>query len=167
MIDSILTDRGCYTDHGVSGYSVAAKFSKKGLMGDDFVRKVAEEMMLAIAERCLELGARAVGHIKSFIQTDAGTIRADTIGTDHGAYSSGRFAHAVKNFGMAVNSVVQGIPEAAVKAATLEGMHQVADCYGLTMVKEKEHAHFDEFNVIIIKDAMEEPIEENDSEIEL
>jgi hypothetical protein len=167
MTDSILTERGCYTDHGVSGYSVAAKFSKNALMGDDFVREVAEVMMLSIAEKCEELGARAIGHIKSFIKTDAGTVKADTIGISHGAYSFGYFEHSVKNFYMAVNSVVQGIPEGAVKAATLEGMHQVADRYGLAVVKEKDHAYFDAFDAGVIKNVIEEPLDENDSKQEL
>ena len=160
MMDSILTVRGCYTDHGVSGYSVAARFSKKTLMEEGFVREVAETMMLAIAERCEELGARAIGHIKSFIRTDAGTIKADTIGISHGAYSFGHFDHAVKNFDMAVNSVVQGIPEGAVKAATLEGMLQTADRYALTVVKQKEHSYFDAFDALVVKGSLEIPIEE-------
>jgi hypothetical protein len=47
---------------------------------------------------------------------------------------------------MAINSIVQGIPEETVKEATLEGIHKVAEKEGLSVVKEKEHTYFDEFD---------------------
>ena len=36
----------------------------------------------------------------------------------------------------------------AVKAATLEGLHEVAEQNGLSDVKEKEHTYFDEFDIV-------------------
>ena len=137
---------GCYTEHGVSGYGVAAKISRSEPMTEDFVKSMAENMMLAIAGKCMELGAKCIGHIKSHLRTEAGTIKADTIGVSHGSYSSGRLAHPVRDIFIAINSIVQGIPEDAVKAATLEGMHEVAGLHGLFVVKEKEHTYFDEFD---------------------
>ncbi|MDO9110064.1 MAG: hypothetical protein Q7U40_05370 [Desulfatirhabdiaceae bacterium] len=137
---------GCYTEHGVSGYGVAAKISRSEPMTEDFVKSMAENMMLAIAGKCMELGAKCIGHIKSHLRTEAGTIKADTIGVSHGSYSSGRLAHPVRDVFIAINSIVQGIPEDAVKAATLEGMHEVAGLHGLFVVKEKEHTYFDEFD---------------------
>ncbi len=137
---------GCYTEHGVSGYGVAAKISRSEPMTEDFVKSMAENMMLAIAGKCMELGAKCIGHIKSHLRTEAGTIKADTIGVSHGSYSSGQLAHPVRDIFIAINSIVQGIPEDAVKAATLEGMHEVAGLHGLFVVKEKEHTYFDEFD---------------------
>ncbi|MFZ3046581.1 MAG: hypothetical protein WA151_11765 [Desulfatirhabdiaceae bacterium] len=137
---------GCYTEHGVSGYGVAAKVTHTEPMTEEFVKSMAEQMMLAIANKCIELGAKCIGHIKSHLRTEAGTIKADTIGVGHGCYSFGRLEHPVRDVFIAINSIVQGIPEDAVKAATLEGMHDVADQYGLLVVKEKEHTYFDEFD---------------------
>jgi hypothetical protein len=137
---------GCYTEHGVSGYGVAAKISRGEPMTEDFVKSMAESMMLSIAGKCMELGAKCIGHIKSHLRTEAGTIKADTIGVGHGSYSSGRISHPVRDVFIAINSIVQGIPEEAVKAATLEGMHEVAGQHGLFVVKEKEHTYFDEFD---------------------
>jgi hypothetical protein len=137
---------GCYTEHGVSGYGVAAKITCSEPMSEEFVKSMAEGMMLAIAGKCMELGAKCIGHIKSHLRTEAGTIKADTIGVGHGSYSSGRLAHPVRDVFIAINSIVQGIPEEAVKAATLEGMHDVAGLHGLFVVKEKEHTYFDEFD---------------------
>lgn len=137
---------GCYTEHGVSGYGVAAKISRSEPMNEDFIKSMAENMMIAIAEKCMELGAKCIGHIKSHLRTEAGTIKADTIGVGHGSYSSGRLTHPVRDVYIAINSIVQGIPEDAVKVATLEGMHEVAGQGGLFVVKEKEHTYFDEFD---------------------
>ncbi len=144
-------DHGCYTEHGVSGYGVAAKLSRKEAMNEAFVKNMAENMMLSIAQKCLELGARCVGHIKSHLRTEAGTIKADTIGVAHGSFSSGNLTRPVNTLYIAINSIVQGIPEDAVKAATLEGMHEVADQRGLSVVKEKEHSYFDEFDFVASK----------------
>ena len=149
--------QGCYTDFGVSGYGVAVKLSRPAFTDTDTVRAMAEETMLSIAHKCMELGARSIGHIKSFIRTDYGTIRADTIGIRHGAHSMGEMSRPVKVLYMAVNAVVPGIPEAAVKAATLEGIYQVSDSYGFCVFKEKEHTYFDEFDAQVAGPDMEIP----------
>lgn len=145
------TGHGCYTEHGVSGYGVAAKLSRDTDMDTDFVKAMAEEMMLRIARNCMDRGARCIGHIKSHIRTPAGTVKADTIGPGHGAYSTGRLAHGVDRFFIAVNSIVQGIKEAAVKAATLDGLHETARARGIHVLKEKEHTYFDEFDFVTSK----------------
>lgn len=142
----INTERGCYTEHGVSGYGVAVNLKGEVLLEDAELREMAEEMMLSIAGKCMDLGARCIGHIKSHVRTEAGTLKADTIGVEHGAYSSGRLDHPVKDIYMAINSIAQGITEEAVKKATLDGIHEVAKRRGLSVAKEKEHAYFDEFD---------------------
>ncbi len=151
MDSNDLNGAGCYTEHGVSGYGVAAKLSRKEPMNEAFVKSMAEKMMLTIADKCMELGARCIGHIKSHLRTETGTIKADTIGTVHGAYSSGTLTEPVKDLYIAINSIIQGIPEDAVKAATLEGMHEVADQRGISVIKEKEHTYFDEFDFVASK----------------
>ena len=151
MVDYQDSEVGCYTEHGVSGYGVGARLSRREPMNDAFVKEMAEAMMLSIAEKCMDLGARCIGHIKSHLKTEAGTVKADTIGVSHGSYSTGCLDHPVKEVFIAINSIVQGIPEDAVKAATLEGMHEVAERRGLAVIKEKEHAYFDEFDFVASK----------------
>ncbi len=146
MEDLETTEKGCYTEHGVSGYGVAVSLKREEKMSDIQVKKIAEDMMLSIAGSCMDLGARCIGHIKSHVMTGAGTIKADTIGVSHGAYSTGQLEHPVRELYMAINSIVQGIPEETVKEATLGGIHKVAEKEGLSLVKEKEHAYFDEFD---------------------
>ena len=115
------SDTGCYTEHGVSGYGAAAKVSRNEAMTEAFLKTLAEKMMLSIADKCMDLGAKCIGHIKSHLNSAAGAIKADTLGKSHGAFSTGRLTQPVKDFYIAINSIVQGIPEDAVKAATLEG----------------------------------------------
>jgi len=165
------TEKGCYTDHGVSGYGVAARLMRKEPVSEVLLKEIAEEIMLSIAEKCTELGAKTIGHIKSHIMTEAGTIKADTIGVSHGAFSTGNLKHPVTDIYMAINSIVQGIPEEAVKAATLEGLHEVADKEDLTVVKEKEHTYFDEFDFMTSKQEylrqLEEQFSSGDTENDL
>ena len=160
MDDSTDTDKGCYTDHGVSGYGMAAKLSRNDPMDDTFVKKMAEEMMMSIAEKCMAKGARAIGHIKSHIRTEAGTVKADTIGVDHGSYSTGNVGRPVKDIYLAVNSIIAGIPETQVRDATLDGIHESADLEGVTVVKEKEHTYFDEFDFVQSKQDFIKQLEE-------
>ena len=161
MLTTALIEPGCYTDYGVSGYGVSLKLSGQALMNQAAVQDMAEAMVMCIADRCMELGVIAIGHIKSFVQTDAGTVKADTIGIAHGAYSSGQITYAVKVLDMAVNTAVMGIPESAVKAATLEGILQVADRCGLSVFKKREHAYFDAFDATVTKVSIEAPFDED------
>lgn len=154
------TEHGCYTEHGVSGYGVAAKLSRKEAMDSAFVKAMAEEMMLSIAQKCMDAGARCIGHIKSHIRTEAGTVKADTIGVTHGTYSTGKLDHAVNDLYIAINSIIQGIKEEVVKKATLDGLHEVAEGKEVTVVKEKEHTYFDEFDFVASKQEYIKQLEE-------
>jgi hypothetical protein len=160
MAEAGASEKGCYTEHGVSGYGVAVKVSRSEPMEDAFIKELCEAIMLLIAGKCIELGARCIGHIKSHARTEAGTIKADTIGISHGAYSSGRVEHPVRDIYLAVNSIVQGIKEDAVKAATLDGIHEVAQQRSLVVEKEKEHSYFDEFDFVASKQEYIRKLEE-------
>lgn len=154
------SEPGCYTEHGVSGYGVAAKLSRKDVMESDFVKDLAEKMMLSIAKKCMASGARCIGHIKCHIRTEAGTIKADTIGVDHGTYSTGKLQHGVNDIYIAINSIIQGIKEDLVKHATLDGLHEIAEGQGIDVVKEKEHTYFDEFDFVASKQEYIKQLEE-------
>lgn len=145
------TESGCYTEHGVSGYGVAAKLSREQAMDTAFLKQTAEDVMQLIAEKAMAAGARCIGHIKSHIRTEAGTLKADTIGVDHGTYSTGKLSHEVTEVYMAINSIIQGIKEEVVKAATLDGLHEIAEKKGIRVIKEKEHTYFDEFDFVTSK----------------
>ena len=153
-------DQGCYTEHGVTGYGVAAKLSRQDAMDSAFVKAMAEEMMQSIAEKCMHSGAKCIGHIKCHIRTEAGMIKADTIGVGHGTYSTGKLDHAVKDLYIAINSIIQGIKEDAVQNATLDGLHEIAEGRDVAVVKEKEHSYFDEFDFVASKQEYIKQLEE-------
>lgn len=146
MTEQDTQEQGCYTEYGVSGYGVAVKLHSESLLDETRVRQMAEDMMLAIAVKCMERGAKCIGHIKSHLVSEAGTLKADTIGVKQGAHSTGRIDRPVETLYMAVNSIVQGIREEEVRGATLDGIHEVAEGRGVAVEKEKEHAYFDEFD---------------------
>ncbi|MBM3300502.1 MAG: hypothetical protein FJY85_11145, partial [Deltaproteobacteria bacterium] len=152
MDESTHTEQGCYTQHGVSGYGVAIKLTSRQPMDGASVRAMAEEMMRNVARNCVRRGARCIGHIKAHVKTESGTIKADTLGEAHGTFSDGSLASPVTDLYMAVNSIVQGIHQDLVREATMDGIHQIADRIGLAVVKEKEHAYFDEFDFIVSKE---------------
>lgn len=154
------SEHGCYTKHGVSGYGVAAKLSRKEAMDSTFVKAMAEEMMLSIAQKSIDAGARCIGHIKSHIRTEAGTIKADTLGVSHGTYSSGVLEYPVNDLYIAINSIIQGIKEDVVKNTTLGGLHEIAEGKGVEVVKEKEHTYFDEFDFVASKQEYIKQLEE-------
>ncbi len=151
---------GCYTEHGVSGYGIAIKLRREDPMDEATIKSIAEAMMLNIAQKCIERGARCIGHIKSHVKTDSGAIKSDTIGVAHGAFSTGRIDYAVQDLYMAVNSIIQGMHQNEVKQATLDGIHEIAESWGLSVTKEKEHAYFDEFDFTASKEQYRRQLEE-------
>jgi hypothetical protein len=93
-------------------------------------------------------------------------LKADTIGVAHGAYSTGSLDHEVTDLYIAINSIIQGIKEDAVKNATLDGLHEVTDKKEVTVVKEKEHSYFDEFDFVASKQEYIKQLEQQLSEDE-
>ena len=154
------TEVGCYVDRGMAGYGVAVQLHRDSPMDEAYIRSMAEEMMLVIARQCEEKGAKYIGHIKSHIRTEHGTVKADTLGHAEGAFSAGRIEQPVLSLYMAVNSILYGLPEAEVRTATLDSIHQVAEKHGLIVDKEKEHAYFDEFDYLQDDAAYEETLKE-------
>lgn len=166
MADLPTTEPGCYTEHGVSGYGVAVKLSRSATADEIELKTMAEDMMMAIAQKCMNRGARCIGHIKSHVRTENGTLKADTIGTSHGAYSTGTLSGPVHHAFMAVNSIVQGVHQDIVREATLEGIHEVAEARRFDVEKEKEHAYFDEFDFTTSKEEYRKQLEEQLAELE-
>lgn len=160
MADQDAGQKGCYTEHGVSGYGVAVKLTSDRPLDEGEVKSMAEAMMLTVARKCMERGARCIGHIKSHLTCEAGAVKADTIGIGHGVYSTGSLSHPVRELFVAVNSIVQGIREDEVRKATLEGIHEVADVRAVAVSTEREHSYFDEFDFTASKQEYVRKLEE-------
>lgn len=139
-------DDACYLDHGVSGYGVAVKLHGDEPVSAEEVGDLLREMMDRIARGCVDRGARFIGHIKSHLVCAQGMLKADTIGIKHPAVLHGGLDGPAHDLYVAINSIVQGVPEEAVKEATLEAAHELAGRHGFKVVKEREHLYFDEYD---------------------
>jgi len=139
-------DNACYLDHGVSGYGVAVKLHHERPVDAEEIGALLRETMDAIARECVARGARFIGHIKSHLVCSQGTLKADTIGVNHPAALHGSLRGPAKDLYVAINSIVQGIAEEAVKEATLAAAHRLAERHGFRVIKEKEHLYFDQYD---------------------
>lgn len=144
--DPINLDDACYLDHGVSGYGVAIKMHGDTPVSAPEVGDLLREMMDAIAQDCVERGARFIGHIKSHLVCAQGTMKADTIGIRHPAELHGELTGPAKDIYVAINSIVQGISEQDVKEATLGAAHRLSERHSFHVVTEREHLYFDEYD---------------------
>jgi hypothetical protein len=154
------SDAACYVPYGVSGYGVATKLSSQEAVESATLGGFLKDLMVEIADRCQKAGAKYIGHIKSHLQTSEGTLRADTIGTKHGAELHGHIQKPVKTADMVINSIVQGIPEVKVKDCTLDAASEVAKKYNLRIEQVEEHLYFDEYEYLSKSDKldMEAPV---------
>jgi DNA-binding ferritin-like protein len=157
-------DAACYVQHGVSGYGVATKLSSREAIDSNKLGGFLKELMVEIAERCQKAGAKYIGHIKSHVQTSEGSLRADTIGTKHGAELHGHMQKPVKTGELVINSIVQGITKDEVKDCTLGATYDLAEKYNLQIEKVEEHQYFDEYDYLSRTDKldMEIPVCEGD-----
>jgi len=139
-------DDACYLDFGVSGYGVAIKLHREESVSADDIGDLLRETMDDIARRCVEMGSKFIGHIKSHLVCAQGNLKADTIGINHPARLHGELSGPAKDLYVAINSIVQGITEQQVKDATLDAAHALAERHGFRVVKEREHLYFDEYD---------------------
>jgi len=138
----------CYVQYGVSGYGVATKLSSREAIESDKLGGFLKDLMVEIAERCQKAGAKYIGHIKCHLQTGEGSLRADTIGTKHGAELYGHIQKPVKTGELVINSIVQGITKDEVKDCTLGAAYDLAEKYNLQIEKVEEHQYFDEYDYL-------------------
>jgi len=149
-------DDACYLDHGVSGYGVAIKLHHEAPVAEAEVGAMLREMMDGIAHECVARGSRFIGHIKSHLVCEQGTLKADTIGIKHPATLHGELRGPARDLFLAINSIVQGITEQEVKESTLTAAHALAERHGFRVVKEREHLYFDEYDFQKEEDYLEQ-----------
>lgn len=149
------TDEGCYVQYGVSGYGVSTKLWSEESIDSAMLGAFLKDLMVEIAERCQKAGAKYIGHIKCHLQTGEGALRADTIGTRHGAELHGHIQKPVKTGELVINSIVQGITEAETKDCTLGGAYDLAKKYNLQIEEVEEHLYFDEYDYLSESDKLD------------
>jgi len=149
------SDAACYVQYGVSGYGVATKLLSQEDIESATLGDFLKDLMVEIADRCQKAGSKYIGHIKSHLQTSEGTLRADTIGTKHGAELHGYIQKPVKTADMVINSIVQGISQDKVKDCTLSAAYELAKKYNLRIEQVEEHLYFDEYDYLSEDDKLD------------
>lgn len=141
--------KACYEPFGVSGYAVAFRLTRSEPIDNETLKDMSGKLMLRITSRCIERGAKFIGHIKSYMKTKDGYLKADTIGLNKGAYVESSITKPITQAYLVINSIVQGIDKSQVKIATLEASNEVLLNYGFNIEIEKEHEYFDKFDIPI------------------
>jgi hypothetical protein len=106
---------------------------------------MSRDLMLEIANSCVKRGAKYIGHIKSYLKSDAGEIFADTLGVKRTTNVKSTVFKPLKSARLVVNSIVQGIDKSQVKATTVESIYKVMKKYGFRIKVEEERLYYDGF----------------------
>jgi hypothetical protein len=137
----------CYLEYGIGSYDVAFDLFQSKPVSPEAVSRMLRDLMLRIADNCVEKGAKYIGHIKSYLKAEEGEIRADTIGAKHDANVESTIYKHIKDARLVVNSIVQGIDKGEVQRATLEAIYEITKAYGFNMEVDKEHLYYDDYGL--------------------
>lgn len=138
----------CHTECGVGGLIVRGRLTHRRPADDGWVKDMMVSLVQEIALNCLQLGARTIGHVKALLQSKAGAIQADTIGIPQGVQVSGSLQYPSTCFEIRIHSVVPGLCEHAVKAATLEGLYETVEKTGFLFQQDAAQVYFEEFDAL-------------------
>ena len=95
------------------------------------LRRFAEGLMQTLLASSIRRGAKVIGHIKAYIEHPEGFLHAHTVGEPGDITIDGRDGTPVARFKLVVNSIIFGLPEAAVKDAADEAIRETSARFGL------------------------------------
>lgn len=117
---------------GINSFGAAYSVSRGKAIEPAELRQIAYDLMKAVSDECLKLGAIDIGHIKASVEHATGFLYADTVGDASLIEVAGRDGEAVKSFSITINSVICGLSAEAVKDATEDAIGKVFLQYGLS-----------------------------------
>ncbi|MCS7102967.1 MAG: hypothetical protein NZ992_03695 [Candidatus Korarchaeum sp.] len=98
------------------------------------------EIVRRIAEECIRRGARSIGHIKTYLRTESGYVRADTIGVKYGVNVENNIKKPEREASLTINSIVIGLNEREVTGITLNITKEVLKSTGFSILgTDEEH----------------------------
>ena len=115
----------------IKAYAVSCLLSREKEIGSAELRKFAAELMKSISGACMKRGAKVIGHIKAYIEHEAGFLHANTVGESADITVNGRDGSPVTRFTLVVNSIVYALPEETIKDATLSAIEETSSAFGL------------------------------------
>jgi hypothetical protein len=95
------------------------------------LRRFAEWLMHSLSTSSIKRGAKVIGHIKAYLEHQEGFLHAHTVGEPGDITVDGRDGGPVGRFKLVVNSIIFGLPEAAVKDAADEAIRETSALFGL------------------------------------
>lgn len=102
------------------------------------VELLLKRLVTEIAERCLEAGARAIGHIKCHLRTGHGFAKADIVRIKDGAYCESSLDSSVTEGSLVINSILLGLPEDELERITMQTMRRLLKEQGISFVNHQE-----------------------------
>jgi hypothetical protein len=139
MIDFIRMEENP-AHEGIHGYGVECLATRKTPISPAELRDFAAELMAAVSSACFARGGKDIGHIKAYIEHEAGFLLADTLGSPEDVTVKGKDGEAASGFRLVVNSVVYGLVPDAVREATEEALTAIFKDHGLFR-KPVNHNH--------------------------
>ncbi|MDH4183205.1 MAG: hypothetical protein OEV92_03210 [Nitrospinota bacterium] len=107
-------------------------------LGEDELRAMARELMLAVTEKTRIAGAVEVGHIKAVMESGGGIIYANTVGDPSDiTVKGGGLGSPSMELKLTLNSVILGLSGDEAASAAREAAEVWAGIYGLK-VNSKE-----------------------------
>ncbi len=116
---------------GINSYGLGCSVTGKETITAEALRKFAAELMITVAQSCIDSGAKDIGHIKAFIEHDNGFLHANTVGDPADVTVEGRDGEPINHFKLIINSVIYGLSKEAVKDTTERSLKNVLAKFGM------------------------------------
>ncbi len=122
---------------GINGYGTAVNISTGGPASPDTIRNYARELMKAVAARCVDSGAKDIGHIKAYIEGDGLFVYASAVGEGPDITVNGKGEGPAQAVSLTLNAVVYGIGKDTLKRAADHALAQVTNDFGFEITDSK------------------------------
>lgn len=123
----------------ISGYGVSLKIENLKMTDSPILSKLLVQLMETVSAKCEEKGATVIGHIKSYLKSEEGFLRCDTIGDSESIGIEGKVKTQAE-YTLVINTIIHGIKEEAAKASTLDAINQVFCEPEFRVIPIAEHA---------------------------
>jgi hypothetical protein len=120
------------------GYGTMLEILSERPLPPSIVEELLRRMVTEIGERCLQAGARAIGHIKCYLKADQGYAKADIVRLKQGAYSESKLKTGINGGSLVINSILLGLPDDAVERITMAAIRSLFAEYGVALASQKE-----------------------------
>lgn len=124
----------------INAYSLNCMIDGERQMSTRELKRFAEDLMNEVSGRCMNLGAKDIGHIKAYIDYETGFIHADTLGDPSDVVVSGKDGEPSGRFRLVLNSVIYGLPEEDVRKANEEAIDDLFSRYGLKILRDIDYS---------------------------